>query len=209
MANFEKLIPYILYRETGGAKSCWKIVNGKRVYDPTAITIHQQFVECKDRGFANDPLDSGGATMCGVTIATYRAYRAKKGYKTTGVADLKAISYAEWCDLYKSQFWDKWKADDINDQAIANILVDFVWASGIHGIKVPQRTLKVVADGIVGPKTLAAVNAYNPQLLFRSLQLARIAFVDGIVRSNPSQRKWINGWKRRINGITYNGFIYD
>jgi hypothetical protein len=32
----------------------------------------------------------------------------------------------------KSLYWDKWKADQIKSQSVANILVDWVWASGIQ-----------------------------------------------------------------------------
>ena len=43
-------------------------------------------------GFANDPIDRGGATNKGVTIATYEAYCKKKGVPRPSVADLKHIS---------------------------------------------------------------------------------------------------------------------
>jgi len=36
----------------------------------------------------------------------------------------------------KKNFWDKWKADLIKDQSIANILVDWVWGSGKYGITI-------------------------------------------------------------------------
>ena len=63
--------------------------------------------------------------------------------------DLKHISDANWYDIIKTMFWDKWRADDIHSQKVANILVDWALASGIHGIKKPQALLGVVADGIV------------------------------------------------------------
>lgn len=106
-------------------------------------------------------------------------------------------------------FWDRWKADQIISQPLANILVDWVWASGVNGIKIPQRVLGITADGIVGPKTLAALNAANPKELFDKLHNERIKFVEGIVQRNPSQKKFINGWKRRINAITYNGLQFN
>lgn len=197
MANFEKLIPFILYFETGL----------KREY--LTLPLPQMFAKAKLRGYANDPADSGGATMCGVTIATYRTYRKKLGYSSTTVYDLKAIPYEAWRDILKTMFWDKWKADGIANQSLANILVDFVWASGGNGIKIPQRVLGVKADGIVGPKTLSAVNSANPAELFERLHNARTEFVDSIVRRKPSQSKFIKGWKRRINCITFEGLRYE
>ena len=97
--------------------------------------------------------------------------------------------------------WDKWCADNIKSQSIANILVDWVWASGKYGIIIPQKILGVTQDGVVGLKTLEALNARDADKLFAQLKQARINFVETIVKRNPSQKKFINGWKRRIYAI--------
>lgn len=109
-------------------------------------------------GFVNDPDDLGGATNMGVTMATYKVYCKRKGRPEPAIDDLKHLSNDEWIDILKSLYWDKWKADQIKSQSVANILVDWVWASGNYGIKIPQELLGVTADGIVGKNTLAAVN---------------------------------------------------
>lgn len=105
-------------------------------------------------GFVNDPDDLGGATNMGVTMATYKVYCKRKGRPEPAIDDLKHLSNDEWIDILKSLYWDKWKADQIKSQSVANILVDWVWASGNYGIKIPQELLGVTADGIVGKNTL-------------------------------------------------------
>lgn len=171
-------------------------------------------------GFANDPTDRGGATNKGVTIATYEAYCKKKGLPRPSVADLKHISDAYWRDIIKTMFWDKWRADDIHSQKIANILVDWVWASGIHGIKKPQALLGVVQDGIVGDKTLSAVNFADPDQLFEAIFKERVKFINGIVSRSVvayekkigrkatekellkyTQKRFLSGWMNRLNDI--------
>lgn len=152
-------------------------------------------------GFANDPVDRGGATMKGITIGTFTAYRNTKGNPEPTVTDLKNISDQEWEDVFKSLFWDRWHADNIKTQSIANILVDWVWASGKYGITIPQRILGVTQDGVVGPKTIEALNARDADKLFAQLRQARINFVETIVKRNPSQGKFLNGWKKRIYSI--------
>lgn len=196
MAKIESLIPFILHFEAG--------VKKEHLNKP----IGELFAIAKKTGWADDPLDKGGATMCGVTLATYRAYRKKLGYNTTGKNDLKNIPYVHWREILKQMYWDKWRADEINNQSLANILVDWVWASGVHGIKIPQRILGLTADGIVGKQTISAVNAREAEVLFDVIHDERIKFVEGIVRRNPSQAKWLNGWKRRINAITFEGLKY-
>lgn len=208
MAKIEKLIPFILYYEAGGAPSCFEKKNGKRIYNPSLLSLEQQFNECKRKGLANDPDDRGGLTMCGVTFATYAVYCNKKRKNATEDG-LKNLRYSEWLDILKTLFWDKWKADEISDQSIANILVDWVWASGITGIKRPQRIIGVLADGIVGPKTLEAISVLDPECLFAELHKDRLKHFDEIVARAPSQKKWLKGWSRRANAITYDGLKYE
>ena len=156
-------------------------------------------------GFVNDPLDKGGATNKGVTIAVWKS----QGYDKDGdgdidVADLKLITIEDATNIMKKNYWDRWKADQIKSQAVANTLVDWVWGSGKWGIIIPQRILGLKDDGIVGAKTLEAINNAKPEFLDK-LYLARFNFLDGIVASNPSQKRFIKGWKNRMNDlIIYN-----
>ena len=143
-------------------------------------------------GFVNDPTDRGGATNKGVTIATYEAYCKKKGLPRPTVEQLKNIPDDHWREIVKTMYWDRWHADDINSQKVANILVDWVWASGINGIKKPQALLGVKADGIVGNKTLSAVNFADPEELFTAIYQERVKFINAIVaRSIASYEKKI------------------
>ena len=73
-------------------------------------------------GFVDDPLDRGGATNKGITIGTFRNFYGKEAT----VEQLKNITDEQWLHIFKCGFWDKWKADDINNQSIADIVVD--WA---------------------------------------------------------------------------------
>jgi len=157
------------------------------------------FILSWEGGFVNDPLDRGGATCKGVTIATFRQFYGKDAT----VEQLRNITDEQWLHIFRAGYWNRWKADEIRHQSLANILVDWVWGSGVHGIKIPQRILGVKADGIVGPKTLEALNARNPGELFREIHQARIEFVDNIVRRDPSQARFIRGWKNRINALTF------
>lgn len=150
-------------------------------------------------GFVNDPDDAGGATNKGVTIATFRHFY---GAGAT-VEQLKRITDEQWFHIFKTGYWDRWRADEINSQSVANIVVDWVWASGSYGITRVQKILGVPADGIVGPKTLAALNSRPAEPLFYQIRAARIAFVENIVRERPSQKKFLRGWTNRILSFTF------
>lgn len=152
-------------------------------------------------GFSDHPADRGGATNKGVTLSTFQQF-----YGADRTADdLRAMTDAQWLHIFREGYWNRWQADRIASQSLANLLVDWVWASGTHGITRPQKILGVEADGIVGERTLAALAARAPEPLFHQLKAARIAFVEGIVRSNPSQKVFLQGWKNRINAIGWIG----
>lgn len=170
---------------------------------PAGLTGAQLYEKAKRTGFANDPDDLGGATMIGVTIATYTEYCRRKGYPKPTVERLRNMTYAQWLDILKTMFWDRWQADQIANQSIAEILVDWIWASGKYGITIPQQVLGVKVDGVVGPKTIAAVNAANPAELFGKIRAERIAFINRICVSRPVNNKYKKGWLRRLNAITY------
>lgn len=151
-------------------------------------------------GFANHPSDPGGATNSGVTLSTFRSVYGKD--KT--VQDLKNMTMEQWEYIFKKKFWDRWKADDIDSQAIANLLVDWTWASGIYGIKYPQEVLGVKTDGIVGLKTLAAINYYpNKKELFEKLWNRRKKHFEDIVRNRPKSKVFLKGWLRRLSDFKW------
>lgn len=150
-------------------------------------------------GFVNDPLDRGGATNMGVTLATWR----QVGYDKDGdgdidIDDMRKLTREDATIVLKKFYWDRWKADQIINQSVADILVDWVWASGVWGIKIPQRLLKVDPDGSVGTKTIEALNAAD-QMAFHAMVVdARKKFIDDIIQRDPTQERFRKGWLNRL-----------
>ena len=64
------------------------------------------------------------------------------------------------------------------------MVVDWIWHSGASTIKKVQAILNVTADGIVGPKTIMALN--NDKNIKNKVYEARKNYFEEIVRRNPS-----------------------
>lgn len=173
-----------------------------------------RFHEARKSGWSDDPRDAGGATMCGVTLATYKAWCKSHGLPVPTKNTLRNIPYAHWRGVVK-QFWDVPKADSIDCPALAWLIVDWVWGSGPAVLKnvqrvvnsLPTTSVALKVDGVFGAKTLATINGADPGLLFERLKAERVRYIEDIVRRRPSQRVFLKGWMRRLDAITFNGLV--
>ncbi len=189
------------------------------------LDILAPFILSFEGGFVCHPLDRGGATNKGVTLKTWQAAGIssgscsrsgkrcgfdKNGDGVIDVEDLKRITDRDVIELVmRPHFWDVCGGDRLNSQSVANILVDWVWGSGRAGIVNVQRMLGVKADGVVGPRTLEAINAADARGLFELIKEQRKVFLENIVKRNPSQKVFLKGWRRRLDSIGFGYLIYN
>ena len=142
-------------------------------------------------GWANHPKDPGGATMKGVTQATYNAFRASEGHANRSV---RFISNVELEMIYRRKYWDLVRADDL-PSGVDFATFDYAVNSGpSRAVKDMQRALGCSVDGIIGPSTLRAVGAADDERLINDLCDRRLRFL-------KSLRTWStfgNGWGRRV-----------
>lgn len=154
--------------------------------------------------FTNDPLDRGGATKYGITLNTLQSNHYDINHDgKINTEDVKSLQLEDFKRILKSHYWDRWKADMIDNQSVANLLVDWVWGSGKYGITIPQSLLGVPADGVVGKVTINALNGMNQRIIYNKVWQARKEFYMKIVKNNPTQSKWLRGWVNRLNDLKF------
>ena len=67
-----------------------------------------------------------------------------------------------------------------------------------------QCGLNLRVDGIVGERTLEAINATDDtRALFDSIKLRRKEYIESICQARPANRKFRKGWLNRLNDFTY------
>ena len=75
--------------------------------------------------------------------------------------DLKLITPDDVVEhILRPHCWNRWQADRIRSQALANILVDWVWCSGDYGIAIPQSVLGMTGNGKVDDRTIQSVERF-------------------------------------------------
>ena len=148
----------------------------------------------EEGGFSNHPKDPGGATMRGVTLDTYRAYRRNPHLTAE---DLKQITDQELRDIYRTRYWDAVKANDL-PSGVDYCVFDCAVNSGPgRAAKILQDVVGVKPDGGIGPLTLAAVKAMDPIELISKYADKRLQFWQSL----STFETFGKGWTRRGNEV--------
>lgn len=162
-------------------------------------------------GYVNDPNDPGGATNHGISLRFLKTIGIDGDLDGDGdidVDDIKLLTPTSSGEIYRKYFWNVNRYNLINDQEVATKLFDFsVNASSVRGHKIMQKALNnlhdngqgvLVVDGILGKKTMAAINDANPAFLIPNYIKFLKAYYRGLFESNPEKwGRYLRGWLRR------------
>lgn len=159
----------------------------------------QSWVLASEGGYVDDPRDPGGATNMGITHKTLAAWR---GVKSVTKAQVKALSREEALQIYKANYWDRIAGDQL-PAGVAYAVFDYAVHSGVsRAVKDLQRTLKYLGadpgtiDGVVGVRTLQAINTLDGVSLIIAYCERRLDFVQSL----STYATFGRGWYRRIMG---------
>jgi len=152
-----------------------------------AVLVHEG-------GYSNHAKDPGGATNKGITYRTYNAWRTSQGQKNQ---DVRNITDKEVAAIYKMQYWDAVKADEL-PSGLDYCVFDYAVNSGPgRAAKDLQRVLGVTPDGSIGSNTLAAASTAGASNSINKLCDRRLAFF----RSLKTWSTFGAGWSRRLTGV--------
>lgn len=153
-------------------------------------------------GFVNIPQDRGGATNFGITKKVYDEWMRKRTgnpkYEST-IDEIKKMPRGNAILIYKENYWDKIKGDQIKDYAAAFLIFDAAVNSGVsQAIRTAQRILGIVPDGVAGSEFLKHLNNSNPKDFAQKYLKEREDFYKALVAKNPSQKIFEKGWLNRV-----------
>jgi len=156
-----------------------------------AVLVHEG-------GFVNNPKDPGGMTNLGCTKAVWEEHCGH------GVDEkvMRALTPNDVAPLYKRKYWDKVQCNEL-PSGVDYVVFDAAINSGAgRAAKWLQACVGVEPDGGIGPKTLAAVRAFNSKQLIEDYSKRRLSFMMDI----PSWPTFGKGWTRRVQEVEAVGF---
>ncbi len=160
-------------------------------------------------GEANDEMDRGGHTNKGIIRTTFNALSRRLLGKAPTLENFKKLSKDDAMKFIR-HFWNKatWN-NKIKSQAVAEAITSWYWGSGSFGIKEWQRMLRddfgksdISVDGGVGRQTIAYTNSIPEGKLMAQAIITREKTFRNLVKRDPRQAKFINGWLNRLSDFS-------
>ena len=120
------------------------------------------------------------------------------------------LDFAEWNSGADASPESGGGPTDVLDDPKYAEAIDFVADQGRASISMIQRRLRIgfnraarfieqmEADGIIGPKTKAAITSMDPEWVLARLLLRRARFYGRILIKNPDQGRFFEGWHNRL-----------
>jgi lysozyme family protein len=164
----------------------------------------------EEGAYVNDPNDAGGPTNMGITLGTLSKWRGT----ICTARDVLALTRAEAATIYQVEYWDGIEGDSLPAGLDLMVLDHAITCGVFASARLLQQTLKVVADGSIGPVTLAAA-AGNPQTIrtrIMSLGLAQANDYRRMAAFSRYGKGWLARTTRRqiaANALTLVGVSDD
>lgn len=155
-------------------------------------------------GFQKIPSDPGNYNSRKELVGTNYGISAPVYEKWIGYPpsekDMKSITPTIASEIFKANYWNRLRANDINSQSVAENLVDHGINAGTGtATKIMQRVLNnsfgknLAVDGAIGSLTIDAINSVNPLTLFQKYSEARLDYYENI-----GNKDWIKIWEKRV-----------
>lgn len=145
-------------------------------------------------GFTDDPKDRGNWTSGTCGVGECKGTKYGLAAMTYPTLDIRNLTLDQARAIYKRDWWDKLGMDKY-PPALAYQMFD---ASINHGsgraIHFVQKAVGTKADGIIGSKTLAAIDAIDKNDLLLLFLAERLQYFTEV----KTWKTYCTGWTRRV-----------
>lgn len=143
-------------------------------------------------GFTLNRADAGNWTGGKIGVGKLLGTKYGIAANTYPNEDIKNLNLDRAKQLYKRDFWDKAKCDQLPNGLRFHVFDVSVNSGVSRGIKTLQQALDVGVDGIIGNQTInAALKARQDELLTK-FYYHRITFYTSLASFNTFGKGWMN-----------------
>ena len=139
-------------------------------------------------GYVDHPKDPGGRTNLGVT---QRVWEEWIGHPATE-KDMRELTPAIVAPMYEMKYWRTSYCEKLPRGLDLLVFSMAVNAGSGRSVKLLQDAIGVVADGIIGPRTMARINEANVETLIDKFSEARTAFYKGLKTFPVFGKGWLS-----------------
>lgn len=208
-----------------------KPIQTKQEFKGAKFDIAQNGVHNAEGKYTDDRDDSGNwtggeveegmllGTKFGIAAPTLVDYYNKSGLGTPSQQDMIDLTYETALEIYKKDYWDAQELSNFKSQSLANVLYDGCVNQG------PGATLTILKKSLdeinIDSTNVNSWNELHDELiddvnsltikktekLFHTIKKKRWEKYIYIIKDNPRKKKYHNGWKNRLDDITFNDDI--
>ena len=107
--------------------------------------------------------------------------------------DMHTLVYS----FYKDTFWDVARLDELSQIKANEMFIFGVNAGMKNAIKLAQRVVGVLDDGIPGNMTMSALLDFDDEEFDRQFDEMEIKYYEAVIARNPAKRIFAKGWRNR------------
>lgn len=145
-----------------------------------------------EAGYSNDKRDPGNWTGGIVGKGVLKGTKFGIAANTYPNLDIQNLTIDQAKQIYKKDWWDKLGADALHP-AIVFQLWDFAVNAGkSRAVKELQQVVGVPDDGIIGPKTIAAIKAMDVNDVLLKFNAERLKFYTSLSTWSTYGKGWTN-----------------
>lgn len=147
-------------------------------------------------GYSDNPVDPGGRTNLGVTQSVWEEW---VGHPVDEKV-MRNLTPEYVAPMYKKKFWQPCFGDDL-PKGLDYAVFDFAVNAGPgRAVKTLQSAIGCLPDGVIGAKTMGAINDADVCSVIQNFCNARAEFYKGL-KTFPVFGK---GWLNRIEDVKLN-----
>jgi hypothetical protein len=150
-------------------------------------------------------------TKLGVTPNAYYSFYKKEPTQDT----IRNLTPGQAGPIYKKNYWDKIRGDEIKNDSVADLMMFVVVNSGAGMVKPLKEVMNMTAGKKIVAETatpftreeIVLLNGLPADIYFSNLKMVRKRFYEDLVKKKPANQVYLKGWLRRLDEHKYSGAV--